>query len=102
MLNVDNLTLCQDTIHHDLNVPGVDTSISQRSFYANQTSNVLIHIKIKSEVGTVIYISCDVLSVPYSLVITCWERANLLTLLYVMVLLFLSLSHKVSRAKFGT
>ena len=33
-----------------------------------------------------------VLSVHCSLVVTCWERANLLALLYVMFLVFLSLS----------
>ena len=35
-------------------------------------------------------------SVPCSVVITCWERADLLTLLYVMFSCVLSLSHMVS------
>ena len=37
-----------------------------------------------------------VLSVPCSLVVTCWEKADLLALLYVMFSCVLSLSHIVS------
>ena len=37
-----------------------------------------------------------VMSVPFSLMITCWEKADLLALLYVMFNEFLSLSHMVS------
>ena len=42
-----------------------------------------------------------VLSVPCSLVITYWERADLLALLCVMFPRVLSLSHTVSRVKYG-
>ena len=38
-----------------------------------------------------------VLSVPCSLVITCWERANLLALLFGSFLVFLLLSHMLAR-----
>ena len=40
------------------------------------------------------------LSVPCSLVVTCWERANLLALLYVMFSCVLSLSHTVSWVRY--
>ena len=42
------------------------------------------------------------LSVPCSLEITFWERTDLLALLCVMVLVFLSLSHMVSGLRCGT
>ena len=42
------------------------------------------------------------LSIPYSCVVTCWKRADLLTLLCVMVfLVFLSLSHVVFWVRCG-
>ena len=43
-----------------------------------------------------------VLSVPCSLVITCWERVDLLALLWVVFACVLSLSHIVSRIRRGT
>ena len=43
-----------------------------------------------------------ILSVPCSLFVTCWERADPLALLCVMFSCVLSLSHMVSRARFGT
>ena len=43
-----------------------------------------------------------VLSAPCSLVVTCWERADLLTLLCVVFSCVLSLSHMVSRVRCGT
>ena len=42
-----------------------------------------------------------VLSVHCSLVVTYWERANLLALLYVMFSFVLSLSHVVSVVRYG-
>ena len=46
---------------------------------------------------------CDaVLSVSCSLVITCWESADLLALLCVVFSCVLSLSHMVSRVRCGT
>ena len=51
----------------------------------------------------VIYVCvCQALSVHCTLVVTCWERANLLALLYVMFSCVLSLSHVVSWVKCGT
>ena len=48
-------------------------------------------------------ISCHAfLSVHCSLVVSCWERANLLALLYVTFFVFLSLSHVVSWVRCGT
>ena len=41
------------------------------------------------------------LSVHCSLVVTCWERADLLALLYVMFYCVLSLSHVVSWVRCG-
>ena len=78
-------------------------------FYANETS-ICLHIRNKGEVGrsnmfksssdcltdrsnvlrllliifVICYLSHTVLSVPCSLVVTCWERADLLAHLYVM------------------
>ena len=50
----------------------------------------------------VICVSCHaVFSVPCSLVVTCWERPELLDLLYVMFSHFLSLSHMVSWVRCG-
>ena len=43
-----------------------------------------------------------VLSVPCSLVITCWERAGLLALLCVVFSCVLSLSHRVFQVRFDT
>ena len=43
-----------------------------------------------------------VLSVHFSLMATCWERADLSALLYVMFLVFLSLSHVVAWVRCGT
>ena len=43
-----------------------------------------------------------VLSVPCSIVITKWERAGFLALVYVMIPCVLSLSHMVSRVGRGT
>ena len=43
-----------------------------------------------------------VFAILCSLVATCWERADLLSLLFVMFLVFLSLSHTVSWVKCGT
>ena len=43
-----------------------------------------------------------VLSVPCSLAVTCCERADLLALLFVMFSCVFSLSHMVSRARYGT
>ena len=45
---------------------------------------------------------CAVLSVPCSLVVTCWERADLLALLCVVLYCVLSLSHTVFRVRCGT
>ena len=42
---------------------------------------------------------CLKLSVPCSIVVTCWEKADLLALLYVMFSCVLSLSHIVSSVK---
>ena len=42
------------------------------------------------------------LSVQCSIVVTCWERANLLALLCVIFVVFLSLSHVVSWIRCGT
>ena len=42
-----------------------------------------------------------VLSVPYSLVVTCWEKNDLLALLYVMFLCVSSLSHMMSWVRCG-
>ena len=44
----------------------------------------------------------SVLSVPYSLVATCGERTDVYALLFVMFLLFLSLSHMMSWVRCGT
>ena len=93
---------------------------------------VLIHIRIKGEVGTVltclsppvIFVqtiprpclfcgSCllfifqvcfyySVLSAPCSLVITCWEKADLLALFCVMFPCFLSFFHMLSQVGCGT
>ena len=41
-------------------------------------------------------------SVHCCLVVTCWERADLLALVYDVKLCFLSLSHVVSLVKCGT
>ena len=41
------------------------------------------------------------LSIHCSLVVTCWERADLLALLYVMFYCVLSLSHVVSCVRCG-
>ena len=41
------------------------------------------------------------LSVHCSLVVTCWERADLLALVYMMFFVFLSLSHVVSCVRCG-
>ena len=41
------------------------------------------------------------MSVHCSLVVTCWERADLLALLYVMFYCVLSLSHMVSWVRCG-
>ena len=49
-----------------------------------------------------VFVCHTVLSVPCSLVVTCWERADLLALLYVMFLVFLSLSDIVSWVRCGT
>ena len=43
-----------------------------------------------------------VLSVPCSIVITCWDRADLLALLCVVFLVFLSFSHAVFWVRCGT
>ena len=43
-----------------------------------------------------------VMSVSCSLVVTCWERADLLVLMYVMFSCVLSLSHTVSWVGWGT
>ena len=43
-----------------------------------------------------------IVSVPCSLVITCWERADLLALLCMMFPYVLSLSQMVSRVRCGT
>ena len=44
-----------------------------------------------------------VLSVPCSIVLTCWERADLLSLMCVMFpCVFVLLSHMVSRVRYGT
>ena len=49
----------------------------------------------------VFHVCHAVLSVPCSLVITCWERADLLALLCVMFSYVLSLSHTVSWVRCG-
>ena len=49
-----------------------------------------------------VFLYLTVLSVPRSLVITCWERAHVLALLCVMHYCVLSLSHMVSWLKCGT
>ena len=97
--------------------------------YLVQTKHlfVLIHFRIKGEVGTVkhlrpssflltiprwcffcgsfllfeFHVSYAVLSAPCSLVVTCWERADLLTLLTWYFLSFLSLSCVVSWVRCG-
>ena len=43
-----------------------------------------------------VFVCHTVLSVPCSLVVTSWKRADFLALLYVMFLVFLSLSHMLS------
>ena len=43
-----------------------------------------------------------VVSVPCSLVITCWERADLLAHLCFVFLVFLSLSNMVSQVRYAT
>ena len=43
-----------------------------------------------------------VLSVHCSVMVTCWERADILVLLYVMFSWVLSLSHVVSWVRCGT
>ena len=42
------------------------------------------------------------LSVSCSLLVTCWERANLLAFMYVMFSFVLSLYHTVSRVRCGS
>ena len=49
-----------------------------------------------------VYLGYSVLSVPCSLVITCWERNDLLVLLCVVFCCVLSLSHMVFRVRYGT
>ena len=84
---------------------------------------VLIHIRIKGEVGTVklfypssnfltghskvvllswIFFFHIVLSLSCNLVVTCWERADLLAVMYVTVSCVLSLSHTVYCVRCGT
>ena len=62
-------------------------------FHANQTS-ICILLSMFS-------VCLVFLSVHCSLVVTCWESADLLALLYVMFYYFLSLSHVVSWFRCG-
>ena len=50
----------------------------------------------------VLFVCFTVLSVPCSLVVTCWERAVLLDLLYVTFSCVLSLFHIVFSIRCGT
>ena len=44
-----------------------------------------------------VYLYCTIMSVPCSLVITCWEKADLLAILYVMLpCVFVTFSYDVS------
>ena len=49
-----------------------------------------------------VYLCHTVLSVPCSHVVTCWERADLLALLFVVFSCVLSLSHKEFQVRYGT
>ena len=49
-----------------------------------------------------VYLCYAVLPVPCSLVITCWERTDLLVLLCVVFSCVLSFSHIVFRIRYGT
>ena len=106
-----------------------DISISQGSFMRTKYLFVMIHIRIKGEIGTVnmfkpssdifavrdnaecgsfllymfhVYLCYAVLSVPCSLVITCCERADILALLRFVFACVLSLYHMLFRVRYGT
>ena len=111
---IDHHSLFYLLLYLDLYVLEDDTSIGKGSFMRTKHLRALTHIRIKGEVGTVnmfktssdfsmtvprrcfycgpfllfifhVCLKCyHVLSVPCSLVFTCWERAGLLTLLCVM------------------
>ena len=49
-----------------------------------------------------VMVYCLVLSVSFSPVITCWERADLLALYVLCFLVCLSLSHMLFRVRYGT